>query len=127
MIEVKEKTQTAINSVYIALDMERTKRRFKNDVQVRAAIAVSLKKHLKMKDAAEAIGIDRTTILHHSKKHADNMIYWSGYSEKYNVAEGIIDGVIEDRVKLAKLENIDLQMSILCERMQDLRDLKKRL
>lgn len=51
--------------------------------QARAAICSALSGFLPDPMVGEAVGITRTTVIHHKRRHRINMDGWIGYKEKY--------------------------------------------
>tara|TARA_R110000823_G_scaffold52927_6_gene130647 strand:- start:312 stop:689 length:378 start_codon:yes stop_codon:yes gene_type:complete len=77
---------------YSILGVKRGKSRKTANAQARAAIGVSMYGYFTQGEVAKALHIDRSTISHYSKKHSENMIFWTGYRDIYaTVSELVIE------------------------------------
>jgi hypothetical protein len=77
---------------YSVLGVKRGKSRKTLNAQARAAIGVSMYGYFTQGEVAKALHIDRSTISHYSKKHSENMIFWTGYRDMYaTVSELVIE------------------------------------
>lgn len=64
--------------------------------QARAAICSALSGFLPDPMVAKAIGITRTTVIHHVRKHPSNMKAWNGYNEKYLLCSSMYRAAVDD-------------------------------
>ena len=92
-----------ISQFYDALRMADTKRRHKEQVKARNAIADALLGHFNSKQVAAHLSRDRSTLSHMVKKHEDNMSYWEGYKDRYLLAKEIVDSLTFKHVEETRL------------------------
>lgn len=95
-----------------------SKSRKTKQVQLRSALACAYMVYGLMTDdeAADAVGLTRTTCLFHRKRHSENLMYWGMYQEYYRIAVDCIDAVIggptHDTYKLTdKLNELSYQLT----------------
>tara|TARA_R100000406_G_C3092590_1_gene119841 strand:- start:121 stop:528 length:408 start_codon:yes stop_codon:yes gene_type:complete len=90
----------------IGQEVNTTSRKWKHIVP-RQALAVALSRSSGDIVAAEALGKDRTTILHARKKHSNSMKYWESYPFYFKKAQEIVRTCLEDTERQSRIQVID--------------------
>ena len=91
----------AVGQKYIPED-----RAFKHSMP-RCAIGVALSKYVGDSITAAALEKDRTTVIHYKRRHAQNMMYWDGYEELFEMAEHVVDSYLNEMAKLDRMAHLD--------------------
>jgi hypothetical protein len=121
------KAHIATDATYEALGIKRTDKKDKDQAQARAAMGVALCEYLSHTNACKPLGRDRSTISTYVYKHDDNMKYWSGYAQKYNVARGICEIHMHGAARDYDISVIDRQISQYQKKINELQLEKKKL
>lgn len=69
---------------------------------------------------AKVVNYDRTTVLHHRRKHEDNMKYLAGYDLAFNTASAIVCRVLLTPYVKNEVSRIDAQIRQLKQVKQSL-------
>jgi len=112
-----------IDSVYVITDMPKLNTRRHPHPQLRGAITVALSKWFYSHTIGEAMNRDRTMVNHYKTKHEENIKYWDGYKEFYEVAETQTKAVLRQDPLELRIDTIDRQIKhLLRERDSLLKD-----
>ena len=65
--------------------------RLQHQVKPRAAMMVAMTKEMSVTGVAKSFNMNHATVLHHSRKHLDNLHHWDGYKENYKLAASLCD------------------------------------
>lgn len=107
-----------INEYYRVLELTPDKSRKAEQVKARAAIMVALRKYTTATAIGKAFGSDHSTVVHHTKKHKDNLKYWNGYSSCFRTAERLCMVTMRYKTTQAKIKSVRTQIARL-KRMEN--------
>lgn len=105
--------QSLIEDYYKVLGIKPSKSRKTEQVQARAAIMVALRRHRTTVHLGKVFDCSHCTIVHHCQKHADNMLTWAGYNNKYKVAENMCSMLFKNKSLEGRLKHIQWQIKRL--------------
>jgi hypothetical protein len=106
---------------YNALGIKRSKSRKTRNAQARAAIGVSMYGFFTQDGIARSLYIDRSTISHYSKKHSENMVFWTGYRDIYaTVSELVIEQCRSANIQ-QEIDSLDKSIENLIRRKNNLK------
>lgn len=91
--------QETLNSLVqrmIAACDETDRGEYKHAKQVRAAICSALTGFLPDPMVGEAVGLSRTTVIYHARRHPMNMSGWNGYKKKYLLCSSMYLAAVDD-------------------------------
>lgn len=93
---------------YEAVGQEYTSenRHFKHTMP-RCAIGVALARYVGDSIASIALDKDRTTVVHYKRRHENNMMYWDGYEELFEMAEHVVDSYLNEMAKVNRMAHLD--------------------
>ena len=75
---------------------ELDKREYKHVKQARAAICSALSGLMPDPMIGEAVGLSRTTVIYHARRHPMNMNGWNNYKEKYLLCSSMYMSAVND-------------------------------
>ena len=103
----------AVKEVYETLGFIRNKSRKKHQAQARAAVGVALSPYCTTYEIGDALDRSRCTCSHYTNNHTNNIKYWVGYSEIYNLVQETIEGTLKDFLMRSKIDLIDSRINTL--------------
>ena len=104
--------KTLLAGYYLELGLTPNRTRMKEQVQARAAIMVALRQHTTTTAIGKLFDMDHSSVVHHCRKHNDNLLYWKGYSKMFDLAKKYCR-VLNYKSKQAKLKTIRLEINRL--------------
>ena len=115
---MKDEIESLIKEYYRVLKITPNKSRKAEQVKARAAMMVALRKYSTTMTIGDVFGVDHSTVVHHSKKHRDNVRFWTGYKSCFITAERMCSVTIKYKTTQAKLKSVRTQISRL-QRMEN--------
>jgi hypothetical protein len=76
-----------LTGYYLELGLTPSKTRMKEQVQARAAIMVALREYTTTTAIGKLFGMDHSSVVHHCRKHDENIMYWDGYAKMFDIAK----------------------------------------
>ena len=114
-----------IDNVYVITDMPKLNTRRHPHPQLRGAITVALSKWFYSHTIGEAMNRDRTMVNHYKTKHEENIKYWDGYKEFYEIAEAQVHSLLHKDPLEKKIDTIDRQIKYLLRERDSLLEQEK--
>lgn len=110
---MKDEIKNLINEYYRVLKIKPDKSRTAEQVKARAAMMVALRKYTTTMNIGQAFGVDHSTVVHHTKKHKENLKFWTGYKSCSITAERLCKLTMKYKSTQAKLKSVRTQISRL--------------
>jgi hypothetical protein len=108
-----------LKGYYLELGLTPSKTRMKEQVQARAAIMVALRDYTTTTVIGKLFGMDHSSIVHHCRKHDENIMYWPGYAKMFKTAKKHCR-TLTNKSREAKLKTIRLEINRLKQIEQEL-------
>jgi hypothetical protein len=122
---MKDEIESLIKEYYRVLKITPNKSRKAEQVKARAAMMVALRKYSTTMLIADVFGVDHSTVVHHSKKHRDNVRFWTGYKSCFITAERMCSVTMKYKTTQAKLKSVRTQISRLRRMENELQETLK--
>ena len=110
---MNDEIESLIKEYYRILKITPNKSRKAEQVKARAARMVALRKYSTTMTIGSVFGVDHSTVVHHSKKHRDNLRFWTGYKSCFITAERMCSVTMKYKTTQAKLKSVRTQISRL--------------
>ena len=101
-----------LTGYYLELGLTPSKTRMKEQVQARAAIMVALREYTTTTAIGKLFGMDHSSVVHHCRKHDDNVLYWKGYAKMFDIAKKHCR-TLRYKSRQAKLKTVRLEINRL--------------
>ena len=99
-----EAIELAVRQAYNALGVRPSDSRQKLHIQIRAAIGVALSSYCNTYEIGAALNRDRSSISHYTTKHVQNLKYWEGYRDIYEIVSTEIEHNLQDHLLQLKID-----------------------
>ena len=113
--------QNAVDQVYKILGVEPNNTRLKLHTQIRSAIGVALSSYCTTHEIGTVLNRERSSCSHYTGKHVQNLQYWKGYAEIYDIVKEEIDENLENELIQGKIEAIEARIEKLQETLRKLK------
>jgi predicted RNA-binding protein with RPS1 domain len=113
--------QNAVDRVYKTLGVTPNNSRLKLHTQIRSAIGVALSSYCTTNEIGAVLNRERSSCSHYTGKHIQNLQYWTGYAEIYEIVKEEIDENLEDHLIEGKIEAIEARIEKLQETRRKLK------
>ena len=115
-----EAIEVAVRQAYAALGDRPSNSRTKLHIQIRAAIGVALSSYCNTYEIGTALNRDRSSVSHYTTKHVQNLKYWKGYREIYEIVSDEIEQNLQDHLLQLKIDTLDKRIDKLVAARQEL-------
>lgn len=110
---MEQQLEQVLHSYYAVLNITPTRRRYKHDVQARAAMMVAMRKHSTTTMISKIFDMDHSSVVYHTNKHDANMISWDGYAKFYKLARRMCNKSFRYKTMAARLHSVRNEISLL--------------
>jgi len=116
-----DETKKVINDYYLALNIVPNTTRYREQVQARSAMMVALCAFMSKTEVAKAFDMHHASVIHHMKNHEGNLASWTGYAEKFEIAERVCHGKLRMpsiEIKLSRVRNEIKRLKIIEQQLE---------
>jgi|TARA_R100000458_G_scaffold20596_1_gene18384 hypothetical protein len=117
-----EAIELAVRQAYNALGVRPSNTRQKLHIQIRAAIGVALSSYCNTYEIGAALNRDRSSVSHYTTKHVQNLKYWEGYRDIYEIVSTEIEHNLQDHLLQLKIDTLNTRIDKLLAARQELMD-----
>jgi hypothetical protein len=115
-----EAIELAVRQAYSALGVRPSNSRQKLHIQIRAAIGVALSSYCNTYEIGAALNRDRSTTSHYTSKHVQNLKYWEGYRDIYEIVSAEIEHNLQDHLLQLKIDTLNTRIDKLLAAREEL-------
>ena len=115
-----EAIELAVRKAYNALGVRPSNTRQKLHIQIRAAIGVALSSYCNTYEIGTALNRDRSSVSHYTTKHVQNLKYWEGYRDIYEIVSTEIEHNLQDHLLQLKIDTLNTRIDKLLAAREEL-------